>query len=142
MDSVPRVCVWELGMTKREGRPPNKVAGLLGPQENQLLHELEKQCSCRAKALMQESICSRQSERGNKADELDEAQKARAPGSCTIIFLPFLIPFVSFHNASGLPWGLIGKDSACQCRIHGFNRWVGKIHPLEEEIAAHSSVLA
>ena len=125
------------------------MAGLLGPQENQLLHGLEKQCSSRAKALMQESICSRQSERGNKAvgvrdilDELDEAQKARAPGSFTIIFLPFLIPFVSFHNASGLPWGLIGKDSACQCRIHGFNHWVGKIHPLEEEIAAHSSILA
>ena len=65
----------------------------------------------RAKALRQESICSRQSETGNKAvgvcdilDELDEAQEARAPGSCnsfTIIFLPFLIPLVSFHNASG-----------------------------------------
>lgn len=62
------------------------MSGLLGPQENQLLHELENQCSCRAKVLMQESICSRQSETGNKAvgvrdilDELDEAQKARAP---------------------------------------------------------------
>ena len=65
----------------------------------------------RAKALRQESICFRQSETGNKAagvpdilDELDEAQDARAPGSCNssaIIFLPFLIPFMSFHNASG-----------------------------------------
>ena len=63
-----------------------------------------------AKALRQGSICSRQSETGNKAvgvrdilDELDQAQEARALGSCnsfTIIFLPFLIPFVSFHNAS------------------------------------------
>ena len=28
----------------------------------------------------------------------------------------------------GLPWWLSGKDSACQCRRHGFEPWVGKIH--------------
>ena len=27
----------------------------------------------------------------------------------------------------GLPWWLNGKESACQCRRHGFNPWVGKI---------------
>ena len=26
-----------------------------------------------------------------------------------------------------LSWWLSGKDSACQCRRHGFNPWVGKI---------------
>ena len=28
---------------------------------------------------------------------------------------------------SGLPWWLSGKESACQCRRHEFNPWVGKI---------------
>ena len=27
----------------------------------------------------------------------------------------------------GLPWRLSGKQSACWCRRHGFNPWVGKI---------------
>ena len=26
-----------------------------------------------------------------------------------------------------LPWWLSGKESACQCRRHGFNPWVNKI---------------
>ena len=26
-----------------------------------------------------------------------------------------------------IPWWLSGKDSACQCRRHGFNPWVRKI---------------
>ena len=26
----------------------------------------------------------------------------------------------------GLPWWLSGKESACQCRRHGFEPWVGK----------------
>ena len=41
---------------------------------------------------------------------------------------------------SGLP---SGKESACQCRRHRrhiFDPWVGKI-PLEEHMAAHSSIL-
>ena len=44
----------------------------------------------------------------------------------------------------GFPGGAGGKESACQCRRHkgcGFNPWVGKI-PLEEGMAAHSSLLA
>ena len=40
----------------------------------------------------------------------------------------------------GLRQWLSSKESACQCRRHGFNPWVGKI-PLEEEMATHSSVL-
>ena len=28
----------------------------------------------------------------------------------------------------GLPWWLIGKESACQCRRCGFDLWVRKIH--------------
>ena len=27
----------------------------------------------------------------------------------------------------GLPWWLSGKESACQCKRHSFNPWVGKI---------------
>ena len=27
----------------------------------------------------------------------------------------------------GLPWWLKGKESACQCRTHGFHPWMGKI---------------
>ena len=27
----------------------------------------------------------------------------------------------------GLPWWLSGKESACKCRIHRFDPWVGKI---------------
>ena len=34
-----------------------------------------------------------------------------------------------------------GKESACQCRRHGSDPWVGKI-PLEEEMATHSRILA
>ena len=37
------------------------------------------------------------------------------------------------------------KVSACQCRRHkrgGFNLWVRKTDPLEEEMAIHSSILA
>ena len=44
----------------------------------------------------------------------------------------------------GFPGGASGKEPACQCRRHkgcGFNPWVGKI-PLEEGMAAHSSLLA
>ena len=28
---------------------------------------------------------------------------------------------------TGLPWWLIGKESTCQCRRHGFNHWSGTI---------------
>ena len=28
-------------------------------------------------------------------------------------------------NTSRLPWWLSGKESACQCRGHEFNSWVG-----------------
>ena len=41
----------------------------------------------------------------------------------------------------GSPGCLSGKESACQCRRLRFDPWVGKI-PLEEEMAAHSSILA
>ena len=29
--------------------------------------------------------------------------------------------------AMGIPWRLSGKESACQCRRHGFDSWPGKI---------------
>ena len=41
---------------------------------------------------------------------------------------------------SGLPWGLSGKESACQRKRLRLDPWVRS--PLEEEMAIHSSVLA
>ena len=40
---------------------------------------------------------------------------------CTCIISDFSL------NTRGLPWWLSGKDSACSCRRHGFDPWVGKI---------------
>ena len=34
--------------------------------------------------------------------------------------------FTYLNGSKGLPWWLSGKESACQCRRHGFNPWVGK----------------
>ena len=34
---------------------------------------------------------------------------------------------LSYKAEIGHPWGLSGKESACQCRRHGFNLWPGKI---------------
>ena len=31
----------------------------------------------------------------------------------------------------GLPWWFNGRESICQCRIHGFDPWVRKIDPGE-----------
>ena len=41
----------------------------------------------------------------------------------------------------GLPWWLSGKEPACHCWRQKFDPWVRKIHPLEEEMATHSSIL-
>ena len=41
---------------------------------------------------------------------------------------------------TGLPWWLSGKESACQCKRHGFHVWVGKIP--KKEMATHSCILA
>ena len=40
-----------------------------------------------------------------------------------------------------LPWRLRGKEAACQCRELGFDP-LGQEHPLEEEMATHSSIPA
>ena len=45
----------------------------------------------------------------------------RAPHTCCE--LPSLSP--SPRCLQGLPWWLSGKESACQCRRHGFDPWVG-----------------
>ena len=34
-----------------------------------------------------------------------------------------------------LPWRLSGKESACQCRKHGFNPWSGKIAHAAEQLS-------
>ena len=35
--------------------------------------------------------------------------------------------FLSTKHILGLPWWLSGKESACQCRGHGFDPWIRKI---------------
>ena len=45
------------------------------------------------------------------------------------------------HSPPGLPGWLSGKESACQCRRHGFSPR-GCEGALEKEMAIHSSILA
>ena len=45
------------------------------------------------------------------------------------------------HSLPGLPGWLSGKESACQCRRHGFSPR-GCKDALEKEMAIHSSILA
>ena len=35
--------------------------------------------------------------------------------------------FCKSNRTSGLPWWLSGEESACQCRGHGFDPWVGEL---------------
>jgi len=45
----------------------------------------------------------------------------------------------------GFPGSTSGKESSYQCRRYKrceFESWVRKIHPLEKEMAPHSSILA
>ena len=59
--------------------------------------------------------------------------------------------FLYHHNNSCFishwvfPGGTTGKEPACQCRKHKrhkFDPWLGKVDPLEEDMATHSSILA
>ena len=45
------------------------------------------------------------------------------------------------RKTRGFPGGLAGRESACQCRRHGFNPWMGE-DPLEEGMANCSGVPA
>ena len=38
-------------------------------------------------------------------------------------------------TAKGLPWWLRGKESACQCKRHGFDLWSGKIPHAQEHLS-------
>ena len=51
-----------------------------------------------------------------------------------IVFLRFQKRCITLKiNTGGLPWWLRGKESACQCRRHGFDPWSGKVpHALEQ----------
>ena len=52
---------------------------------------------------------------------------------------PLMFPHFSSAHALfknfflGLPWWLSGKESACQCRRHGFDPWSGKIPQAMEQ---------
>ena len=65
------------------------------------------------------------------------------PGSsgCWQFDLWFLCLFYRRVYGYGLPRWLSRKEFTCQCKRCGLDPWAGKI-PLEEEMAAHSSVLA
>ena len=60
--------------------------------------------------------------------------------SCAILWIPGLLAqslktknivhkkwTLKMVYPSGLPWWVSGKESACQCRGHGFDLWSGKI---------------
>ena len=42
---------------------------------------------------------------------------------------------VCIHDRSEIPWWLSDKESACQCRRHGFNPWPGKIPDATEQLS-------
>ena len=42
---------------------------------------------------------------------------------------------LSLMWAGGLPWWLSGKESACQCRRHGFDPWSGKTPRAAEQLS-------
>ena len=55
--------------------------------------------------------------------------------SCPLLLLPsiFLSLFIYYKAILGLPLCLGGKESARQCRRHGFQPWFGKItHAVEQ----------
>ena len=41
----------------------------------------------------------------------------------------------------GLPWWLSGKESACQCRTHGFDPWSGKIPYITEQLSPCATII-
>ena len=41
----------------------------------------------------------------------------------------------------GLPWWLSGKESACQCRRHGFNPWSGRIPCVMEQLSPRTTTV-
>ena len=56
------------------------------------------------------------------------------PSGCDVVLLCVILMtndgeclFMCLLTVCGLPWCLSGKQSACQCRRHGLNSWVGKI---------------
>ena len=53
----------------------------------------------------------------------------------------FSLVLITVGSLGVLPLWLRDKESACQCRRHGFNPWVRK-DPLEKEMATHSGILA
>ena len=60
--------------------------------------------------------------------------------SCCIFSYDF-ITFTASTCICGLPRWLWGKESACQCRRETRVGCLGQEDPLEEEMAAHSSIL-
>ena len=40
-------------------------------------------------------------------------------------------------DSPGLPWWLSGKESACQCRGHGFDPWSRKITHAVEQLSLY-----
>ena len=50
---------------------------------------------------------------------------------CMLIMLKNYL--VSKSWCIGLPWWLSGKESACQCRRHGFDPWSGKVPHAAEQ---------
>ena len=49
--------------------------------------------------------------------------------------------YLSLKNHDmGLPWWFSGKESACQCRRHGFDPWFGEISHAKEQLILCSTI--
>ena len=55
-------------------------------------------------------------------------------GSVNIVD-PYHTLCCNYKQSTGLPWWLSGKESACQCRGHGFDPWPRKIPHAAEQLS-------
>jgi len=59
--------------------------------------------------------------RSERGQDLGPSLKRGMPnGGLALTYIPCYVQ-------NGLPWWLSNKESACSCRRHGFEPWVGKI---------------
>ena len=44
-----------------------------------------------------------------------------------VLWISIFGTYIERYLLFGLPWGLSGKESTCQCRRRGFDPWIGKL---------------
>ena len=104
---------------------------------------------CRSSSLL---VCRKEATRGPQATQGTVAGQGRGWASktsfrpkpwCKTPVRPWLASLFPTHNhprrhkkkTTGLPWWFNGKESACQCRRHGFKPWSGKIPHAAEQLS-------